>query len=178
MVSVNDLVKNLTEWLNSKSNKQLFVKKDFNLYDTISSVVNLYRLRAEDKEIYLRMVVDKDLNAYGEERMIKTIVRNFVDNAIKFTANGGIEIKAWELEDKVFVSVTDTGMGIKDENKEKIMNLDTHVSTIGTKHEIGGGLGLMLSKEFIAMNDGQIWFESEVGKGSTFSFNIQKNNLN
>ncbi|MCX6231019.1 MAG: tetratricopeptide repeat-containing sensor histidine kinase [Bacteroidetes bacterium] len=162
------LLINLTDWLNSKENKIKLNKTFFDLNSTIDSVLKLYRTTAEEKSIDLQMQLKPDILAYGDERMIKTILRNLIDNATKFTAaNGKIEVKVEEDENRIIVSVSDTGVGISEVNKNKIFNLETDFNTLG-------GLGLILSKEFIEMNNGEIWFESEAGKGSTFYFTITK----
>jgi signal transduction histidine kinase len=175
VTNVSELLENLTDWLNAKSDKMILHKTNFNINSTIQSVIKLYKSAAEQKSINIQSHVDSKLYAFGNERLIKTVIRNLIDNALKFTLEGGkIEVKTKIKEDKIIVSVADTGVGIEDADKEKIFNLVTHISTKGTRHETGGGLGLILSKEFVEKNDGEIWLKSKAGKGSTFSFSIMK----
>ncbi|MFZ4414125.1 MAG: tetratricopeptide repeat protein [Bacteroidales bacterium] len=175
VTNVSELLENLTDWLNAKSDKMVLYKTNFNISSTIQSVINLYKSAADQKSINVQMQVDPKLYVFGNERLIKTVIRNLIDNALKFTLEEGIiAIKTIVKEDKIIVSVADTGVGINEKDKEKIFNLVTHISTKGTRHEIGGGLGLILSKEFVEKNDGEIWFKSKARKGSTFYFSIMK----
>lgn len=103
--------------------------------------------------------------------MLKTILRNLVSNALKYTsANGTVEIKTVSLADGIEITVKDTGTGIKKEDIEKIFKVGSNYSRRGTENEIGTGLGLLLCKEFVVKHGGKIWVESEEGKGSEFKF--------
>lgn len=165
---IYNLLINMSDWLNSKENKIILHKTFFDLNTMVNSVYNLYRTTAEEKSIDLQIHMTPDILAYGDERMIKTILRNLIDNATKFTAqNGKIDVNVKEEENQVVVSVTDSGIGISETNKNKIFNLETQFHTLG-------GLGLIIAKEFTEKNGGEIWFESEAGKGSTFYFTITK----
>ncbi|MEI6821976.1 MAG: tetratricopeptide repeat-containing sensor histidine kinase [Bacteroidota bacterium] len=175
IVEIYNLLENLTDWLNSKGDNINLDKNNFDLSATISSVMKLYITPAEQKSINLQNHVDDNIIVYGDERMVKTILRNLIDNAIKFTpVKGNININIKDGSKKITVSVSDNGIGIKGINKHKLFNIETHFSTKGTDYEGGGGLGLILTKEFVEKNDGEIWFESETGKGSTFYFTLTK----
>ena len=107
--------------------------------------------------------------------MITTVIRNLITNAIKFTPeNGRITILVSNEMDYYRVAVSDTGVGISSDDQAKLFRIDTNPSTIGTSHEQGTGLGLILCKEFVEKNGGTIGLESEVGKGSTFHFTVPK----
>ena len=107
--------------------------------------------------------------------MLKTILRNLVSNAIKFTNNGGtINIKARTNNSNVTISVSDNGIGIPPENLTKLFDISEVLTTKGTAEETGTGLGLLLCKEFVEKHGGKIWVESEVGKGSDFKFTLKK----
>ena len=94
-------------------------------------------------------------------------------NAVKFTSEDGkVYLNAKKEEDKIFITVTDTGIGMNQEQIDILFTLGASVSTAGTTKEQGTGLGLILCKEFIEMHNGKIWVESETGKGSTFTFTI------
>jgi len=111
------------------------------------------------------------LNA--DENMITTVIRNLISNAIKFShPESSIIIRANLSDGKSEISVTDHGVGIKKQDQEKLFKIDQHLSTPGTSDEAGTGLGLILCKEFIKKNNGHIWVESEMGKGSTFKFTL------
>jgi signal transduction histidine kinase len=132
---------------------------------------------AEEKNIELIREVERDTYVYADNNMLNTIMRNLVSNALKFTDQSGkIIISAKDFEDdRLLVSVTDTGIGMSDEAKDKIFRIDSKYSTPGTNNEQGTGLGLILCKELVEKNNGEIFVESEKGKGTTFSFTLPKN---
>ena len=105
--------------------------------------------------------------------MIGTVIRNLITNAIKFTPKSGkIEILVSEDDASTTISVKDTGVGISKKKLQEIFNIINYETTQGTENEKGSGLGLVLCKEFIEKHEGNIWAESELGIGSTFSFSI------
>ena len=105
--------------------------------------------------------------------MLKTVLRNLVSNAIKFTKSGGsININTEKKSGFVIISVSDNGIGIQSENKAKQFNISEVLTTKGTAGETGTGLGLLLCKEFVEKHGGRIWVESEAGKGSEFKFTL------
>ncbi len=105
--------------------------------------------------------------------MLNTILRNLISNAIKFTeVNGKVSIKAIPENNFLQVCVQDNGIGISPKNIEKLFSLSTNESKKGTSGEKGTGLGLVLCKEFIDMNKGEMWVESELQKGSSFYFTL------
>ena len=121
-------------------------------------------IEIESKEKFL---VKADLN------MINTVVRNLLSNAIKFTPERGIiRINSRLEEDMAVVSIEDNGVGIEEEKCNKIFEVYKNKSTLGTKDEKGTGLGLIICKEFVELNRGKIWVESELGRGTVFSFSI------
>jgi two-component system, sensor histidine kinase and response regulator len=105
--------------------------------------------------------------------MLKTVLRNLVSNAIKFTNNGGaIKINEEESSGNVTISVSDNGIGIKPDNLAKLFDISQGQTTKGTAEETGTGPGLLLCKEFVEKHGGTIWVVSEVGKGSHFKFTL------
>jgi signal transduction histidine kinase len=113
------------------------------------------------------------MNVAADLQMVKTILRNLISNAIKYTnINGEIIINACELKKYVEVTVKDNGVGISVENQRKLFQIDSFHSTPGTKDEKGTGLGLLLCKEFVELHGGNIRIESEPGKGSRFAFTL------
>jgi len=98
-----------------------------------------------------------------------------MSNAIKFTPQGGrIEVSVDKSENHYMISVKDTGLGIAEQDIPKLFKIESKYSTSGTSNEKGTGLGLILCKEFVEKHGGKIWVESEVGKGSTFYFTLNK----
>ena len=107
--------------------------------------------------------------------MLSTVIRNLLSNAIKFTRpTGKITISNREKSNTHEISVTDTGVGIKEEDLGKLFRIDIHYSTTGTANEEGTGLGLVLCREFINLNNGSIRVISKPGKGSTFFVELPK----
>ncbi len=104
--------------------------------------------------------------------MIQSVLRNLINNAVKFTPVGGtITITGKADNDHVTVSIGDSGAGIPQAHRDRIFTLES-VTTPGTKDEAGTGLGLFLCKEFVERNKGKIWYESVEGKGTTFYFSL------
>ena len=98
--------------------------------------------------------------------MIKTVIRNLISNAIKFSNEGSeVVVSLAEEDGMAIVSVKDSGCGIDDENQKKLLHTDTHFSTFGTNNEEGSGLGLLLCQDFVVKNGGKLWFTSKKGDG-------------
>ena len=111
--------------------------------------------------------------AFADKDLINSVLRNLLSNAIKFSQiEGRIVISARQTQDNLIVSFKDGGIGINREDLTKLFRIEEAVPTLGTQNETGTGLGLILCKEFIDKHGGQIWVESEEGKGSTFFFSI------
>jgi len=107
--------------------------------------------------------------------MITTVIRNLISNAIKFSnRDSSIHVRCVNHAEEIELSVTDQGVGIKKEIKEKLFRIDQHVTTQGTSDEKGSGLGLILCKEFVEKNNGKIWVESDINKGASFIFTLPK----
>ena len=105
--------------------------------------------------------------------MLNTVLRNLIQNAIKFTDTGGkIEIHAVSEKNQIQITVADNGIGMNEETLNKLFRIDTAISRSGTANETGSGLGLILCKEFIEKHEGKIWVESEEGIGSKFVFTL------
>jgi PAS domain S-box-containing protein len=168
-----NLLTNLLDWSRAQTGKIEFNPEHFELVTTINEVVALYIDSAQQKSINISKKLSYNIPVVADEAMIKTILRNLISNAVKFTNPGGeIKIGAEQNEKELIVSVTDNGVGINKENIDKLFRIDYTYSTLGTNKEKGTGLGLLLCKEFIEMHGGKIWAESNEGKGCTFNFSI------
>ena len=167
------LLDNMLQWARSQT-KQLKVQPEqVDLNVLIQDNINLLKNKAEEKNISLETDIHHGADqVFADENMIGTVIRNLISNAIKFTPEEGLVVIRSRQSDPehVIISVSDNGIGIPKENLPKIFDLDAGYSTQGTHAEKGTGLGLILSKEFVQMNGGKIWVESEVDQGSTFSF--------
>lgn len=170
------LLENLLEWSRSQTGRIKFTPDNISFYNIVELSLNMLESNAQKKEITLVNAVEKPGMAYADENMIRTVVRNIVSNAIKFTKTGGqVKVATSLKNDKLQVDISDTGVGIRDQDIEKLFRIDKNHSTVGTENEMGTGLGLILCKEFILKNNGKIWVTSSVGQGSTFSFTIPAN---
>ena len=146
----------------------------FDLPLAIDNARTFVRERATRHGITLDVKVDDRLGDYvGDERKIKQILLNLLSNAVKFTPEGGrIGINARPINGAVEISVTDTGIGIAEEDQPKIFEEFRQVGSDSAAKIEGTGLGLTLAKKFVELHGGRIWVESEAGKGSTFVFTL------
>jgi signal transduction histidine kinase len=143
----------------------------FSLRDALERGVVMVRERATDDGVRVGFAVDPEVDVVdGDERRIKQVIFNLLSNAVKFTPAGGeVDVSATQVNGEVRVSVADTGPGIAPEDRKRIFEEFQQTETGGVQHE-GTGLGLALSKRFVELHGGRIWLESEVGRGSTFTF--------
>jgi GAF domain-containing protein len=146
----------------------------FDLPLAIDNARTFVRERATKHGINLDVTVDERLGDFvGDERKIKQILLNLLSNAVKFTPEGGrIGINARQADGAVEISVSDTGIGIAPEDQARIFEEFRQVGSDYANKTEGTGLGLTLAKKFVELHGGKIWVESEVGKGSTFSFSL------
>jgi len=177
-----ELVENLLLWSTAQRKKIKFEPKQENLHSIISEVIEQLLQSASSKLITVEYEIPENLVIFADRDMLSTVIRNLVSNAIKFTPKSGkisilAKVNADENQTK-FVQVVfkDNGIGIDEDIHANIFSFDSNASTLGTENEKGTGLGLILCKEFIEKHDGKIGVESEVGKGTTFWFNIPLKN--
>ena len=167
------LLDNLLVWAVSQNKEKNFKPVKINLYELLREEIENLKTLADQKQITLSHLIKPEVNVTADLQMVKTILRNLISNAIKYTnVNGEIVINACELKKFVEVTVKDNGIGISDENKRKLFKIDAIHSTPGTQDEKGTGLGLLLCKEFVELHGGNIRIESEAGKGSKFAFTL------
>ena len=167
------LLENLLQWSRSQTGRIKIKRKKQALLPIVEEVFELYQTGADRKSINIIIDVPKDLSAVFDKDMIHTIVRNLVSNAIKFThENGEVVVRAEQKDELVVFSIKDNGTGMSQEIKEKLFRIDVSHTSPGTNQEKGTGLGLILCKEFIEQNQGEIWVESEQDKGSVFYFTL------
>ena len=168
-----NLLQNLLGWAKSESGQMKIITEPLQLQDIADQTIRLLKLASDHKKIEILNEVPEDLYVEADMNMIKTVLRNLVSNAIKFTpSDGQIRISTEHKEDRVFVKVIDTGDGISKEDIAKILNTEEHFSKLGTDKEPGTGLGLVLCQTFIAQHQGQLRIDSAPGDGSTFSFDL------
>ncbi len=169
------LLENLLTWAQMQRDSITFIPKEFNVSDTIWENIEIINQRALQKGITIINEVPASERIYADEKMVDTIFRNLLSNAVKFTGRGGrIFIKSVLLDNDIIITVEDTGIGIPENDIEKLFKIEEKVGTRGTEGESSTGLGLLLCKEFIERNGGKIWVESEIGKGTKFIFTLLK----
>ncbi|MDP3916465.1 MAG: PAS domain-containing sensor histidine kinase [Bacteroidota bacterium] len=170
------LLENLLDWARIQQSQILFRPGSVILKKLVAEVVETLIEIANSKLIAIINCIPDNLVVTADEDMLKTILRNLVSNALKFTAvNGKIEIKSVSKVHAIEISVEDNGTGIKQDDIDKIFKIGSGFTKRGTGNEKGTGLGLMLCKEFVEKHGGKIWVKSEEGKGSTFTFSINQN---
>jgi len=170
------LMENLLQWAKSQMQADTINPQAIDISILIGETTQLLHLQAEAKKISIGTCVKESLTAHADKDMINLILRNLLSNAIKFTPVGGsVSLSAQETPSFIEIFVKDTGTGISPEALEKIRENNYYTSK-GTANESGTGLGLMLCREFLAKNGGQLYIESREGSGSTFSFTLPKTN--
>jgi len=168
------LMENLLQWAKSQMQAEAVKTGTIDVTKLIKEVTQLLRLQAEAKKIYIEPRITTPVFVSADKDMINLVLRNLLSNAIKFTPEKGrISVGTNEMSSFVEIYVQDSGTGLSSEALEKINENDFY-TTKGTASESGTGLGLMLCKEFLSRNGGQMHIESKVGEGSIFSFTLPK----
>ncbi|HEX3010273.1 MAG TPA: PAS domain S-box protein [Bacteroidales bacterium] len=167
------LLENLLDWARSQGRKIDYFPQNISLQKLVTDVSELLSNSAYSKNIEIVNRIPPDTRLVADEYMLKTILRNLIGNAIKFTHDGG-EVKVETTKDTKAqsISITDTGVGMEQSLINSIFSLDLNITKAGTKGEKGTGLGLLLCKEFVEIHGGKINIESVPGKGSTITFTI------
>ena len=167
------LLEDLLAWAMMQQGKIIFKPQKLSLADICKNILEILNPNAVAKNITINYYIADSIKVFADIDMIKTVLRNLVSNALKFTNNGGtISVSSEENSENVTISISDNGVGIKAENITKLFNISEVITTKGTAEETGTGLGLLLCKEFVEKHGGKIWVESEVGKGSVFKFTL------
>ena len=167
------LIQNLLDWSRLQLDHIHIEHDRLDLSVYVNDAILLHRHLADSKSIRLISDVPFNTIVVGDENIVKTILRNLISNAIKFSHPGSsvfIQAKPDNNADRVIVSVKDDGIGMTSEEISALFRIDMKVLKIGTRDEKGTGLGLLLCHDFIKRLNGEIWVESVDGKGSTFSF--------
>ncbi len=173
VLKINSLLDNLLQWSRSQTGKIRYEPSQFRLKEIVSDNMTLFAAYASEKGIEMVDNTDDELNVYGDVNMIDTILRNLISNALKYTDRGGIvTLDSNTINNMVEISVTDTGVGISEDDQKKLFRTNSLHTTFGTRDEKGSGLGLLLCEEFVKKHGGNISLKSELNKGSVFSFTI------
>jgi len=172
-----NLLEDVLMWARSHSGKLPFEPQKLVLKEAYGEVIESIEHQANEKRIAIDYFEPEKTTLFADLKMLKTILRNLISNAIKFThTNGQITIFAQNNENQTTISVSDNGVGIEENIKNNLWEVLRQYTSTGTAHESGTGLGLVLCKEFVEKHNGKIWVESEVGKGTTFTFVLPNTN--
>jgi signal transduction histidine kinase len=173
--NTQDLLNNLLAWANAQTGNLELRNENIPTRALIERNMALFEQTAKNKQISLELNIAADAPEYifADKNTTDTVVRNLISNALKYTyANGCVCVRVLRHQQDVEVQVEDSGTGIPPEIQEKLFQLGSKQSMRGTSNESGTGLGLLLCKEFVERNGGQLWFESTLGKGSIFHFTL------
>ena len=174
-VNTYELLENLLNWAKTQQNLIEYNPEVYDIGEVIDDSVKMYCNTAKIKNIQLKTETQTKIKVIIDINMLRTILRNLIHNAIKFTKKNGKIIIDYKIEKElVIVSITDTGIGIAQENIDKLFDENQYFTTYGTNQEKGTGIGLPLCKEFVKRNNGTIWVESQINKGTTFFFSVRR----
>jgi signal transduction histidine kinase len=166
------LTENLLNWAKSQTGQMQFEPEPVQLKEVVDEVTGIVDASAKYKNVDVGCESMPNIKMYADRNMLKSVLYNLITNAIKFShENGTVEISAHARRDFVQVTVSDQGVGMDEETKQKLFQIDSG-SAKGTANEEGSGLGLILCKEFVEKQGGQIWVDSALGAGSRFYFTI------
>lgn len=172
LTQTTEFIDNLLQWAKLQMRGETFEPDRLDLAKLADESIKLLEPECTHKNILLKNHFQGPIEAYADLNMVRSIFRNLLTNAAKFTKpNGAISLSAYRVDHKIIVSVADSGVGIPEQNRHKLFTISS-VATQGTKQEKGTGLGLLLCKEFVEKNGGTIWFDTEEGKGTTFYFSL------
>ncbi len=178
--NMNAMINDLLDYAKITNEKMSLEQREFNLRECMNAIIESNRPRINDKGLKLLVYISDDIpeKVIGDELRLTQIMNNLLSNAVKFTVIGQIAIEVVMLSKTVnsvelFFMVIDTGIGISNEDKDKLFQSFTQVDGSITRRFGGTGLGLAISKKLVEAMGGTIGMESEKGKGSTFSFSVR-----
>ncbi len=171
-----NLLENLLNWSTVQLGRLTPNPKKLGLKELAQNIITVLIGKANNKQITIENNLSEDCIAYADEQMVTSTFQNLISNSIKFTNDGGeITLSCSYSEKEIEIRVKDNGIGIEQEDLEKLFKIDERSTRIGkTNKNKGTGLGLILCKEFIELNGGKISVDSELGKGTTFFFTLPK----
>jgi PAS domain S-box-containing protein len=168
-----NLLDNLLQWTKMNQGKMTFKPEKLNFIKTSQDAISILKPNADLKNIRINHFAEKEINVFGDIFMVKTILRNLVSNAIKFTdSDGSIDISAQETPSNVTISVLDNGSGLSPDNLTKLFSISEIHTALDTSEEKGTALGLLLCKEYVEKHGGKIWVERAKGNSSEVKFTM------
>jgi signal transduction histidine kinase len=168
-----NLIENLLHWSSSQTGKISLSPSTISLFTLANEAISILELQAKSKGVAIKNNIPPELTTFADSNTISTVIRNLTSNALKFSNPGGyINIIAKTSGKSILVSIEDNGVGISPSNIEKLFKLEESFSTKGTGQEVGTGLGLIVCKEFVEKNGGEISVKSKLNYGTTFTFTL------
>lgn len=168
-----NLLENLLNWARSNSNQIVYKPIPCHISTICDAIINQVGDSAQLKNISINSFHTNESYAFADKNMLEVVLRNLLSNAIKYTENNGkIEIYSMPVGDFIEITVSDNGIGMAEEVKDKLFKSDLHESKPGTDNERGTGLGLVICNDFIQRNSGKIWIENNAEKGTSFKFTL------
>ena len=168
-----NLLDDLLEWGKMISDGIILQKQTFSCHVVCLELLEEFKERATLKNITIVLNEEEPIDLTADLNMFKTIIRNLLSNALKFTSrNGVIELILKKIDSTVQVTVSDNGIGINQEVQDSIWDFSKHLTTKGTEQEVGTGFGLSICKQLVEGHQGKIWVKSEKNKGSAFTFQL------
>jgi len=170
------LLENMLTWVKLQSGMLELRPHAFNIHTTLDTSLDLLRPALDSKKITINQIVEVESHIIGDPNLISTILRNVINNAIKFSEpEGNIDIKIEDQsEDNISISIKDHGIGMDDKTIKNLFNSEIRPQTEGTMREKGSGLGLILVKELAELHHSHVKVNSELGNGSEFTITIPK----
>jgi signal transduction histidine kinase len=169
---IYELLENLLLWARTQTGNMSYKPEAFNLSEVIDLNYELIKVILEEKEITFSKNSSDNTIVFADRNMIDTVIRNLLGNAIKYTEKGAISLVVTRNGGFAEVSVTDSGTGIAEAKMATLFEIEQEKSTSGTRNEKGSGLGLLICKEFVQINGGEISIKSTPGMGTTFTFTV------
>ena len=176
ILALSEMLNSLLDWSHMQMKGNTTEKVPVELHETVDRNLQVFETMAREKGIALKKAFKGNFTAFADKDQVDSIFRNLINNALKFTSKNGeviVGVKDFE-QDALLISIKDTGTGMSEYTASNILKEGGNITTLGTNHEVGKGLGLQLCKDFVNNNNGEIWVESEEGKGTTFYFTLPK----
>ena len=171
--NIHLLIENLLEWSRPQSGNIDYHPERTDLMPMVTEIFKVFEIHADKKGVNMVSEIPEDVSVYADRNLLSTILRNLINNAVKFTPNGGqVRIFCEQSKSEITIFVEDTGIGMSETQMDNLFRLDSNITMPGTSEEKGTGLGLILCKEFVDMHKGKIWASSKPKEGSTFSFTL------
>jgi signal transduction histidine kinase len=165
---------NLLDWSKSQLSGETTVPEPFNLKVIGQQMLELFADPAQKKGIEVLNNFPKEIRLFADVNQVRTIFRNLIGNALKFSESGDtIELNVEIDNDMAIIEVKDTGLGMDQNKINSLFSLETNISTPGTSGEKGVGLGTLLIKEFVEKNSGKVWVDSKEGQGTSVFFTLK-----